>query len=107
MDDADALSGAELKMPAEALGSLPAATFYRHDLVGCEVRDTEGRLIGRVAAVEGPMESSRLVIDAPHGEVLIPLVAEICVEVDPQTRRIRVAAPEGLLDLNAVSRTDD
>ena len=33
--------------------------------------------------------------------VLIPLVAEICVEVDPAARRIRVAAPEGLLELNA------
>jgi 16S rRNA processing protein RimM len=107
MHDASALSGAELKMSAEALGQLPAGTFYRHDLVGCDVHDTEGRLIGQVSAVEGPMESSRLVINAPHGEVLIPLVSEICVEIDPQARRIRVAAPEGLLDLNAVSRTND
>jgi 16S rRNA processing protein RimM len=104
MTAAESLSGAELKMPIEALGSLPARTFYRHDLIGCEVHDTEGRLIGEVAAVEGPMESSRLVITAPHGEVLIPLVEDICVEVNPQAKRIRVAAPEGLIELNAESR---
>lgn len=101
IDDAESLAGAELKMPADALGALPAGTFYRHDLVGCVVQDTEGRIIGDVAAVEGPMNASRLVINAPHGEVLIPLVAAICVEVDPVTRRIRVAAPEGLIQLNA------
>ena len=101
MDDAEALAGAELKMPTSAIAALPEGTFYRHDLVGCEVQDTEGRLIGEVAAVEGPMEGSRLVINAPHGEVLIPLVAEICVEVAPADKKIRVKAPEGLIDLNA------
>jgi 16S rRNA processing protein RimM len=101
MDEAESLAGADLKVPPEALGALPAGTFYHHDLVGCQVQDTEGRLIGEVAAVEGPMEASRLVINAPHGEVLIPLVADICVDVDPGARRIRVVAPEGLIELNA------
>ena len=104
ISDAESLAGADLKLPAESLGPLPAGTFHRHDLVGCEVQDTEGRIIGEVAAVEGPLEGSRLVINAPHGEVLIPLVADICVEVDPGARRIRVAAPEGLIELNAHSR---
>jgi len=103
MDQADALAGAELKMPLSEMGELPGGTYYRHDLVGCQVEDTEGRLIGEVTAVEGPMETSRLVIAAPHGEVLIPLVAPICVEVDPAAKRIRVAAPDGLLEINARS----
>jgi len=101
IEAAGALAGTQLKVPAETLGELPSGTYYRHDLVGCEVQDTEGRVIGEVAAVEGPIEGSRLVINAPHGEVLIPLVAAICVEVDPGARRIRVAAPEGLIELNA------
>jgi 16S rRNA processing protein RimM len=101
MDDAEALAGAELKMPLSALGALPERTYYRHDLVGCQVEDTDGRAIGAVSAVEGPMEASRLVVAAPHGEVLIPLVADICVDVDPAAKRIRVAVPDGLLELNA------
>ena len=101
IDAAETLAGAELKVAAAMLAPLPAGTYYRHELVGCEVRDTGGRLIGEVAAVEGPLEMSRLVINAPHGEVLVPLVADICVEVDPKARRIRVAAPEGLIELNA------
>lgn len=100
MDDAEKLAGAELKMPLGEIGTLPDRTYYRHDLVGCRVEDTDGRMIGEVTAVEGPMEASRLVIAAPHGEVLIPLVADICVEVNPGEKRIRVAAPEGLLELN-------
>jgi 16S rRNA processing protein RimM len=101
MDDADRLAEAELKVPAATLAPLPERTYYRHELVGCEVQDTEGRLIGEVAAVEGPIEMSRLVVNAPHGEVLIPLVDEICVEVAPAERRIRIKAPDGLIELNA------
>lgn len=100
IDQAEALAGAELKVPASELAALPAGTYYRHDLVGCDVQDSEGRLIGVVAAVEGPMEASRLVVNAPHGEVLIPLVADICTEVAPAKKRIRIQAPEGLLELN-------
>ena len=100
MDDADRLAEAELKVPAATLAPLPERTYYRHELVGCEVQDTEGRLIGEVAAVEGPIEMSRLVVNAPHGEVLIPLVDEICVEVAPAERRIRIKAPDGLIELN-------
>jgi 16S rRNA processing protein RimM len=101
IDAAEAFAGAELKVAASTLTPLPAGTYYRHELVGCQVQDTEGRLIGEVAAVEGPLEMSRLVINAPHGEVLVPLVGDICVEVDPKAKRIRVAAPEGLIELNA------
>ena len=101
IDAAERLAGAELKMRRSELGALPDGTYYRHELVGCEVHDTDGRLIGVVAAVEGPMERSRLVIDAPHGEVLIPLVPEICVEVAPADRKIRIKAPDGLIELNS------
>lgn len=100
IDGAEALAGAELKVPAKDLAPLPEGTYYRHDLVGCEVQDTEGRIIGEVSGVEGPMETSRLVVTAPHGEVLIPLVAAICVEIVPGEKRIRIQAPEGLLELN-------
>ena len=101
IDAAEALTGAELKVPAASLPPLPQGTYYRHELVGCEVQDSEGRTIGEVAAVEGPIEMSRLVVNAKHGEVLIPLVADICVAVEPEAKRIRIAAPEGLLELNA------
>ena len=101
IERAEALAGVELKVPADELPALPTGTYYRHDLVGCEVQDTEGRLIGTVRAVEGPLELSRLVVDAPHGEVLIPLVADMCVEIAPAEKRIRVKVPDGLIELNA------
>ncbi len=100
MNDAEALAGAELKIPASAAAALPAGTFYRHDLVGCEVRDTEGRRIGQVTGVEGVLDRSLLAVATSRGEALIPLAAEICISVDVGAKVIVIDPPEGLIELN-------
>jgi 16S rRNA processing protein RimM len=100
MNDAEALAGAELWVPESSLEPLPPETFYRHDLVGCEVRRKSGESVGRVTAVAGTLDRSHLVVEGERGEVLIPLAAPICVTVDPAARVIVVDPPEGLLELN-------
>ena len=100
MDDAEALSGAELKVPASAVEPLPGGMFYRHDLVGCAVRDAQGNVVGDVTAVEGDLERSRLVVASERGEVLVPMVDSICIRVDTAARLIVVDPPAGLLELN-------
>ena len=97
MNDAEALAGAEIWLPEAQLAPLPEGTFYRHDLVGCDVRDTRGARLGRVTGVEGAIDRSYLVVD---GHMMIPLVGGICVAVDIEGRLVTVDPPEGLLDLN-------
>jgi ribosomal 30S subunit maturation factor RimM len=64
-----------------------------------------GDAIGEVAKVEGGAGASRVVINGPHGEILIPLAVDICVEIDVANRKIRIDAPEGLLELNETKRS--
>jgi 16S rRNA processing protein RimM len=97
MNDAEALAGSELWLREAELEPLPAGTFYRHDLVGCEVRRKSGEVLGRVTAVEGSIDRSYLVVDE---HMMIPLVADICVAVDIAKRFVTVDPPEGLIDLN-------
>ena len=73
---------------------------YHHDLIGCEVHASSGAKIGRVTGVEGAAAGSRLVVESPSGEILIPLVEGICVNVDVPRKQIVVEPPEGLLELN-------
>jgi len=105
IDDADTLAGRELRIPADELADLPPGMFYHHDLVGCRVETTGGDAVGEVAAVEGSGEATRLVVKTPRGEELIPLVSEMVPVVEPQARRIVIAAPEGLLGLNETARS--
>ena len=71
MSQAEALAGAELWVRERELEPLPAGTFYRHDLVGCDVVERTAARVGQVTAVEGSLDRSCLVV----GEhMLIPLV---------------------------------
>jgi 16S rRNA processing protein RimM len=100
MSDAEALAGQELRVPIDRLAALPPDTFYRHDLIGCRVEMRDGRAVGIVRDVEGTLTGSRLVVDRDGGEVLIPLVAAICTEVDPAAKRIVIDPPAGLIEVN-------
>jgi 16S rRNA processing protein RimM len=98
---AEALAGAELRIPADQLVALPPGSFYEHELVGCRVETRGGAVIGVVQAVEGSLGASRLVVGGARGEILIPLATEICTTIDVNGKRIVIDPPEGLLDLNA------
>lgn len=97
---AEPLAGAELRVPISELEPLPAGTFYHHDLVGCVVTTVGGQRIGAVVSVDGDAETSRLVVKTPRGDVMIPLVAPICVAIDVAAREITIEPPAGLVDLD-------
>jgi 16S rRNA processing protein RimM len=99
---AASLAGAELRVPRESLAPLPEGTFYRHELLGCGVETAAGERVGVVTDVEGTMTGSRLVVETPAGEVLVPLAVEICPRIDPAAKRIVIDPPAGLLELNKV-----
>jgi len=105
MSDAEALAGLELRVPRETLAALPPGMYYHHDLVGCAVETVGGAAIGTVIAVEESSGPSRLVVNGTDGEVLIPLVVEICRAIDIGAKRIVVAPPEGLLELNSSTQS--
>ena len=105
VEDVERLAGLELRVPEDALRPLQPGTYYEHQLVGCEVETTAGDLIGAVAKVDGGGGASRLVMNGPRGEILIPLAVDICVEIDVANKKIRINPPEGLLELNETKRS--
>ena len=105
IDEAEVLVGAELRVPASELRSLPAGTFYWHELIGCAVETRDGRRLGSVVAVQGDAGSSRLVVRSASDDVLVPLADEICRRIDPAAGTIEIDPPAGLLDLNVTKRS--
>ena len=105
IEDVERLAGLELRVPEEALQPLQPGTYYEHQLVGCRVETTAGDVVGEVRKVEGGAGASRVVIDGPRGEILIPLAVDICVEIDVANKKIRIDAPDGLLELNETKRS--
>ena len=105
IDEAKKLVGLEIQIPLPERMSLPAGAYYISDLIGCEVfEQASGRALGHVADVQLTGEETPgtplLLVEAPQGELMVPLAGEICREIDTTRRRIVVALPEGLERLN-------
>jgi 16S rRNA processing protein RimM len=104
ISDAEKLVGLEVQIPFSDRQVLPAGSYYITDLIGCEVLDVGGAALGTVSDVQLPGEGAAgtpiLMVDASGGELLIPLAQDICVNIDISARRIQVALPDGLRELN-------
>ncbi|BCT76532.1 ribosome maturation factor RimM [Sinomonas cyclohexanicum] len=95
---AEELRGAKLFVDTEELEDDDEG-WYEHELVGLAVR-VDGQDVGTVAALQTMPVQDLLVVDTPHGEVLVPFVEEIVPEVDLEGGFVVVVPPPGLFELN-------
>jgi 16S rRNA processing protein RimM len=80
--------GAELEVPRDALPPPEEGSYYVFDLVGCDVEEEGGRLLGRVVDVAPGVANDVLELDTGPA---LPLVADCVGEIDLERRRIVVA----------------
>lgn len=90
---AEALKGTTLWAPREALPSLPDDEFYHADLIGLEVVDTGGQVLGRVRAIYDHGAGDILEVVGQQ-VLLLPFTRAVVPTVDLAAGRI-VADPPG------------
>jgi len=98
-EDADALRGTKLFAQREQLPSLPDDEFYHADLIGVEVYDTGGVLLGRVKAVQnnGADDLLELQLSGSSTTTFLPFTLAAVPTVDLAAGRIVADPPEGIL----------
>ena len=98
-EEADALRGVRLFVPRDRLPSLPDDEFYHTDLIGMEVFDTGGTLLGKVNAVHnnGATDLLELRVRGQKQTVLLPFTQAVVPTVDLSAGRIVADPPDGLI----------
>jgi 16S rRNA processing protein RimM len=120
ISEAEKFRGLEVLLPFEQRVTLPAGQYFVSDLIGCSVFENPvsppvvssspcsmgetPALLGTVSDVQFPGEEMSgtplLEVETSSGEILIPLAADFCRNIDTKARRIDVVLSEGLRDLN-------
>lgn len=98
-EQADAVKGLRLFAPRDRLPSLPNDEYYYTDLVGLEVYDTGGALLGTVKSVQNHGASDLLELTGAElkSTVFLPFTLAAVPTVDLEQGRIIADPPEGLL----------
>jgi 16S rRNA processing protein RimM len=92
---AEALKGTELFVDRAALPATSEEEFYHTDLIGLEAHDSEGRVLGKVAAVYNYGAGDVIEILRADGDnVLLAFTRETVPTIDIAGGRILVAVPE-------------
>lgn len=91
---AEDLKGTRLYAPRDALPSLPEDEFYHADLLGLEVVDTGGIVLGRIRAVHDFGAGDVLDIVGGERPLMLPFTREAVPTVDLTAGRV-VADPPG------------
>ena len=105
ISDAETLAGLIVAIPRAERAALAEEETYIGDLIGCVLVDVAGAepiAIGEVEDVDrtaGPV--ALLVVRGTAGEVLVPFAKSYLRKIDLETKRVEMALPEGLIDLNA------
>jgi 16S rRNA processing protein RimM len=99
VDRAKELVGYDFAVPESDRVPLEEDEFYDWELEGCTIKVGDNS-IGAVRSVMRTGGAALLVVADESGkEQLVPLAAEIVVNIDTSARVILIDPPEGLLDL--------
>ena len=106
ISDGEPLIGSELQVPLSERAPLEPGAAYVSDLIGCTLldcrREDREREVGTVQDVRfGAGEAPLLVVGSGKTEYEIPYAQEFLKQVDLEHKRIEMALPEGLLEVNA------
>ena len=92
-----------VEIPADQARALDEDEYFLHDLIGLTLFDAEGRERGVVTdTYEGGGGILLHVKRADGKEFDLPFAADLCTEIDVAARRMVVALPAGLDDLDSV-----
>ena len=98
-EEADALRGTVLYARRAQLPSLPDDEFYHADLIGLDVHDTGGALLGRVKTVQnhGADDLLEVQLAGSSATVFLPFTKAAVPTVDLTAGRIVADPPLGIL----------
>lgn len=98
-NQAEKLRNEYLWIPREKAIALPEDTFFIADLIGCSVRTNEGECLGHIEQVIQTGSNDVYVVNGSKGEILIPALKKVVLQVDIVNKSIEVEVSEleGLL----------
>lgn len=97
---ADELVGNRILSTQTSLLQNSEDEIYLEDLVGYQLIDQKGVLLGSIESHEDYAGNTVFVIKHTTGkEVVVPVTPELVTEVDEENRHVIMIIPEGLVDL--------
>ena len=104
INDVETLRGLEVAVPRTERAPLEDGAVYIDDLIGCTLIDSRaGTEVGKIIDVDRESTSTELLVvqGSSKEELLVPFVKAFQPKIDLAAKRIEMALPDGLLEINS------
>jgi 16S rRNA processing protein RimM len=107
LEQAEKLRNTSLYLPLDELPELEEGQFYFHEVVGYQVVDENYGPLGTVKEFYDMPQQQLMAMEYNGQEMLIPVIDEIFLRADHESKVLHVALPEGLLEVYTQPGTPD
>ncbi len=73
---------------------LPEGEYYHHEIIGMEVVDENGNLVGSVAEIIVTGANDVYIVKTQDDELLLPAIRSVVLSIDQQSKKMIVRLPE-------------
>lgn len=101
VEEAEKLRGQPLEIHRSQLATLLPGQYYQFQLIGMEVRTTDGILLGTIIEILSTSSNDIYIVSSNGKEILIPAIHDVVKSIDLERGCMTVEAIGGLLDLNS------
>jgi 16S rRNA processing protein RimM len=96
-EQARELAGSMVKTDREHLPPKEEDEYYWFELIGMSVTTTDDRDLGQVTAITPTGANDVLHVNGEYGDILLPLIEDVVLEIDLENNRMVVDPLEGLI----------
>jgi len=96
-NEAEVLRDMLVQVPAEEAVPLEEGEYYHFQIVGVRVETEDGEWLGQVAEVLETGANDVYLVRGPRGEILLPAIVDVVLELDLEARRMVVRLLPGML----------
>jgi 16S rRNA processing protein RimM len=96
-ETASKLVGTLVKTDVENLPPKEDDEYYWFELLGMRVFTVDGRDLGKITQITPTGANDVLHVEGPYGEVLLPMIEDVVLEVDTEGEKMTVDPLEGLV----------
>jgi len=93
---AQRLRGQWLYIPVDEAVPLAEDEYYEYEVLGLRVETVEGEFLGHVREVIFTGANEVFIVEGEQGELLLPVLKDVVLEIDRSGERVLVALPPGL-----------
>ena len=99
--------GKDVYMPLSTLPKLTGNKFYYHEVVGFEIREEDGKSCGTIVSINDQTAQHYFYLDLAGTQIIIPIIKEWILELNREERYLKMALPEGLMDVFLIPSKKD